>query len=179
MKVELRNKNTGEKHLCEKVTIDKGDFYYVDKVVPFEELVFGRWYYSEKENDYNMFQSGQPKENYTDWKEIIATNASAIKLPQVIYDIEVFANEYCKEQDRVGEYHDYYSYKEGYNKHAETHPYSEDDMIEFAEWNELSGWHFNGTTKNWWSDIYPALFPTTKELLQLWKSKQPKVIYFI
>ena len=66
-----------------------------------------------------------------------------------------------------------------YSYAAETHPYSEDDMIEFAEWNELSGWHFNGTTKNWWSDIYPALFPTTKELLQLWKSKQPKVIYFI
>ena len=177
MKYELRNKNTGEKYLCEKVTIDKGDFYYVDKVVPFEELVFGRWYYSEKENDYNMFQSGQPKENYTDWKEIIATNASAIKLPQVIYDIEVFANEYCKEQDRVGEYHDYYSYKEGYNKHAETHPYSEEDMVEFVEYLDNTG--YTQVTNGFWKSFNDEKGKTTKELLQTWKSQQPQVLYFI
>lgn len=175
MKCELRNKNTGEKHLCEKVTVDNSDFYYVDKAVPHEELVFGRWYYSEKEQDYNMFQNGQPKENYTDWKEIIATNASAIMIPKVIDDIDVFANEYCKEQDRIGEYHDYYSYKEGYNKHAETHPYSEEDMVEFAEWLALN----TNPTSIHGECLYKNVRYTTQDLLHIWKSQQSQVIYFV
>lgn len=35
MKYKLINKSTGEEHLCDKVTIDGFDYYYIDELIPY------------------------------------------------------------------------------------------------------------------------------------------------
>jgi len=57
------------------------------------------------------------------------------------------------------------AFYEGYNKSQETHPFSEEDMIEFHKWAFQQ-------VRIKESDL------TTKELLQLWKEQQPKVLFY-
>lgn len=66
-------------------------------------------------------------------------------------------------------------------KSQETHPFSEEDMIEFAEWCEAN-YTCNQKKKYWYKyadktdDIKPY---TTKELLQLWKEQRTKILYYL
>ena len=58
--------------------------------------------------------------------------------------------------------------KAGYKESQETHPNSDEDMIEFAEWIVRMDW-------NELSILYEK---STKELFQLWKEQQTKIIYY-
>lgn len=52
--------------------------------------------------------------------------------------------------------------------------FTEEDMIEFAEWCQNQ--YFYSTVEKKWSTefkIYDGVLYTTKELLQLWKEQQP------
>ena len=208
MKAELRNKNKEGFFICDEIEL-RGFKYYInfDEITDYylykqgfldgtvktrEEFDSAEWEldrltHSDKAYIDRSVSGVNAQNGFRGVYKLIATTNPNIDAPKVIDEVEELAN---KEYPYPIEHNEFthnevlramkkLCFRKGYNKHAETHPNSDFDMCEFAEWNELSGWHFNGTTKNWWSDIYPALFPTTKELLQLWKSKQLQVIYFI
>lgn len=64
---------------------------------------------------------------------------------------------------------------QGYTASQETHPFSKEDMVEFAEWRDgylplLNKWQVDGTN---YSDRV-----TTESLIDIWKSKRPKTLYF-
>jgi hypothetical protein len=63
----------------------------------------------------------------------------------------------------------------GYSKAQETHPYSKEDMVEFAEWIRMQD--YQTTTKNNWIGLNLKYY-TSEELFQLWKSQQIKTIYY-
>ena len=71
-------------------------------------------------------------------------------------------------------------FKAGYNKSQETHPFSEEDMIAFAEWLDENRFSILTINKEWASEIlqYSGCVYTTKELLQLWKEQKTKTLYY-
>jgi hypothetical protein len=58
------------------------------------------------------------------------------------------------------------SFIQGYNKSQETHPYSEEDMIEFSKWRVI------------YEEENPMNVKHSKKLLQMWREQQPKIINF-
>lgn len=166
-KYKLINLKTNEEHLCEKVEIDGFEYYLSN-----EEIMNGDWSY-----DIMMKSINQINNVYS--KKVIATNNSNIDLPKVVDEVEKLANIYCKEMDRIGEFHDFHSFKYAYNKSQESCPFSEEDMIEFAEWCQNQ--YFYSTVEKKWSTefkIYDGVLYTTKELIELWKQQKTKIVYY-
>lgn len=175
MKYKLININTNEQHLSDKVIIDGFDYYVSD-----EKINVGDWYIVNSNflSHYDgHFSLG------IDCKKVIATNNQSIDIPKVVDKVERLAFDYYEQVKR-----NYYStgqktqlpksnkefqamgdgFIEGYNKSQETHPFSEQDMIEFAEWIVRMDW-------NELSILYEK---STKELFQLWKEKQTKTLTY-
>ena len=65
---------------------------------------------------------------------------------------------------------------EGHNKSQETHPFSEEDMVEFAEWIANSKLH--GYSKQLYEAMIRHKVNSTKELIQIWKQQKIKTIYY-
>lgn len=163
MKYKLINIKTKKEHLCDKVTIDGFD-YYVNNEIP-------------KENNFATdglgifrFHSENPCQAIIcNPKKIIATNNPNIDIPKVVDEVDKLAYEHCdrvipKDVTRSL----YYSFKCGYNKSQETHPYSEEDMIEFGKFCDKR-----------MLDSSSKLFGKILiELLQFWKEQQPKIVYY-
>lgn len=150
-KYKLINKKTGEEHLCDKVIIDEFDEY---------------WEQSQKEKGGTF-------------KRRIATNNPNIDLPKVVDEVKDLAK-----VDAIGIFGNDFSlaslahqieFERVYNKSQETHPFSVEDMIAFANWLFL--WQQNSIGE-WKHQNKNQVFKTTQELLQLWQSQQPKVIYY-
>jgi hypothetical protein len=55
-------------------------------------------------------------------------------------------------------------FKAGYNKSQETHPFSEEDMVEFAVFYQKH----QGRSLEYWG----------KDLFKIWKEQQPKIVYY-
>ena len=191
MKYKLINSVTKIETLCDKVTIDGFDYYVSDnpkggkyiiwlgKTVEHfpkqgtPQLTYGTTIIS------TLYSGGHAK----DWKEIVATNNPNIDIPKVVDEFVSF--EGAK---------DLSSFVRGYNKSQETHPFSEEDIIEFAEWliKRLPPQYDCDTTTNYipqvmindekqlWTKGHGnrTEFYTTKELLQLWKEQKPKIVYY-
>ena len=191
MKYKLINKQTNEEHLCDKVTID-GCSYYVSN----EKATEGFY-------GYINFQGGDIKKigKYfaDDWKKVIACNNPNIDIPKVVDDIEGLAIEYLNDNyGYVWDKGDIDNFKYAYSKSQETHPFSEEDMIEFYEWcnfpiyREHGNLGFNKRVMPQFPDynVYTIIdetgksilpqgkFLTTKELFQFWKEQQPKIVYY-
>lgn len=140
--------------------------------------------------DTHWFASDTEYQRKWEWKLIIATNNPSIDIPKVEDAVEelakihankvwgIYVNDVDEDSNDTRGGNSESDFKAGYKQSQSTHPYSEKDMIEFAEWCLLRKWNFNGSTKTWWSELYAALFPTTKELLQVFKDQQTKTIYF-
>lgn len=191
-KYKLINKQTKEEHLCDKVTMDGFDYYVSDFVS--EHHPKEGWFFK-----FGVVFNLKENLKYSDWREawfactianlmsqykkVIATNNPNIDIPKVVDEIEELADEYFKTTSfgSTNKYASYKKFKDGYKKSQETHPFSEEDMIEFAEWcrdkavrefaysvGETNNWELKGEQK----------IKTTKELLELWKEKQPKIIYY-
>jgi hypothetical protein len=97
-------------------------------------------------------------------KKVIATNnALSIELPKVVDEVEEMAKEVAEIEGKWGldRVRARINFLLGYKKSQETHPFSEDDMIEFLEWY-----------KN-----HLVQYPT-KDLLEIWKDQQIKTIYY-
>ena len=181
MKYKLINKVTQEEHLCGKITIDGFDYYmtYPEKCC------------IQKEGK-TVMNKGCMERNHCE--KVIATNNPNIDIPKVVNEIEKLAFDYHEQVKR-----NYYStgqkaqlpksnkefqamgdgFIDGYNKSQEMFPFTEEDMIEFAEWCQNQ--YFYSTVEKKWSTefkIYDGVLYTTKELLKIWKKQQPKIVYY-
>ena len=122
MKYRLINKQTNEEHLCDKITIDGFDYYVNDFIsdevngdltkIPFEKLIL----------------------------IAVASNNPNIDIPKVVDGVEMLGEDETnirilqhKTPSQIArQYFD--GFIKGYNKSQETHPFSEEDMIEFGQW---------------------------------------------
>ena len=192
-KYKLINTTTKEEHLCDKVTIDGFDYYVTNDEI--------------SENDYYVvphniegkilsqnFVLGMADKNFMvnyyintmkDWRrKVIATNNQNIDITKVVDVIEGLAIEYLNDNyGYVWDKEDIDNFKYAYNKSQEMFPFTEEDMIEFAEWCQkpcledlrqpnvvyISSGNF------YW---YKHKKYTPKELLQLWKERNPKKVYY-
>ena len=180
MEYKLINK-TGETRLCNKVTIDGFDYYVGDEIqlgannvwVATKSRVF------KFEINMAVVKSNMPR-------IVIATNNPNIDCPKVIGEVnEIKKNLYFYKQvmnpyETGGQSYTVYEkgFIEGYNKSQETHPFSEEDMIEFSEWCANSHYHYYFDGEKWsWGNSHKQHYCSTRELLQLWKEQKPKTIY--
>lgn len=173
MKYKLINKTTGEEHICEKVTIDEFDYYVNDET-------FGNyhWYINTFLN--KLYHSSTLKPN-EDSKRVISTNNPSVGISKVVDEVDVLGktmvNSYLEKiKDLTKRFFWKAGFKCGYNKSQETHPYSDDDMVEFGNW--LSKEYNISDGIGWWHSHESIEDISTKELLQLWKEQKTKILYY-
>ena len=154
----LINKKTNEKTLCDKVTIDGYDYYVISIAI---ECKYG----ISKLNEVVEIKIGYDAILY---KGIICSNNPNIDIPKVADEVDVWINEITSTLKDVHTIKtSKMCLKAGYNKSQETHPFSEDDMIEFAEFYFRE--EFNSTMQD---------CKSSKEIFQLWKEQQLKTVYY-
>ena len=158
MKTRLIDIKTNEQYLCDKITIDWFDYYVSNKFI--EEGDF-----AVNLNTKQITQCDGVKGMDSYWKKAVATNNSSISIPQVVDKVDQYtmAQNYAIETKSPNREAHRQGFVKGYNKSQETHPFSEEDMIEFAL--------YVATAPN-------APYKTAKELLQLFKEQQPKTVYY-
>lgn len=184
-KYKLINKTNNEEHLCEKVTIDNHDYYVSD-----EPTKSGDWWYNLHDNKTGRYGENQiniPQSPYV--KRLIATTNKSIDAPQVIDELGWLEVAIINEDEEIQSNKNYQptswynGVMLGYNKHAETHSNSDEDVIEFYKWvnqphpddsRQPTAVYVKGIDK-WW---YNHNKYSSKELIQLFKDQQPKVIYY-
>ena len=68
------------------------------------------------------------------------------------------------------------TYLKGYNKSQETHPFSEEDMSEFAKYYKVVTCNCKGEIPHPDKNSIPN--NSVEVNLQLWKEQQTKIIYY-
>jgi len=173
MKYKLINKKTGEKHICSKETVNGFDFYIGGVIKDIHEL--NVWdttistfhpflkFIGTSKYAIESFEKGQ-------FLKVIATNDPSKELPQVVDKIEEMAKEVAEIEGKWGldRVRAKINFLLGYDKSQQTHPYSDDDMIEFASFcfdavDDISEKYVN---------------KTNQELLEIWKEERIKTIYY-
>ena len=176
MKYKLINKTTKEEHICEKVVIDGWDYYVSDERPKAGDCVIE--YQKADAVGELHFINGEYVLSVDIQEKVIATNNPSIDIPKVVDEVDIIGETACeianvslnwykdknnKDRDESIIWH-VDGIIEGYNKSQETHPNSDDDMVEFADWCETN-----------YDDLKPY---TIKELLQLWKEQKTKTLYY-
>ena len=190
MKYKLINTKTNQETLCDKVTI-KGFEYYVSEeakikadnlwVVSKRTKYLGKTFYPKNDGTVTddvikeLLLSVKYEGHYEttvgrggDCDLVIACNNPNIDIPKLIDEVERLAlqhNDYSAQKpsityDREG-YFNVKNYIDGYNQSQYTHPFSEEDMIEFATYM-----------------LYNARPLPLKQQLDEWKAQQSKTIYY-
>lgn len=161
--------------MCEKFVVDGFDYYVSE-----DEIKVGDYYltFTNKTVIGNVRRCEDSSYSFTHCKKVIATNNPNIDIPKIINENKLRDMLFVLDGQDVYKAHDQYSQtalggflrgcKHGYSKSQETHSFSEEDMIEFTEW----------IIRRNWQKINIIFEKTTKELLQLWKEKQPKIVYY-
>lgn len=173
MKYKLINKQTKEEHLCDKVTIDGFNYYVSDESVRKEDgWCWDSRYKKLVTPEQNLKTSTHDADFYC---KIIATNNPNTDVPKVVDEVEELAaksytNKFTSYKVRKQ------GFKTGYNKSQETHPFSEEDMIEFDEWVDNMG--YTQVANGLYKSLSYEKGKITKELLQLWKKQRIKTIYY-
>lgn len=182
MKYKLINNKTKEETLCDKVTIDGFDYYVGKSDIGIKD-------YFEVDGQILQCLTAQEEEDLAvsnDYPKVIATTNSKIDISKVVDEVEELAYIHYKSNQHYTT-RDAYHFGLGYNKSQETHPFSEEDMIEFADWKVKNGFYMYSHENKWsvksfspyYTDANESLkVYTTKELLQLWKEQQPKIFYY-
>ena len=201
MKYKLINKQTNEEHLCDKVTIDGFDYYVSDTAIGYRYGIS------------KLYEVVEIKINYdaTLYKGIICSTNPNIDIPKVVCNIDLTKLCYYDRRNPDFSIKEEYGYDkeeveatgnfakkdcacdncfygrsqltEQLIKSQETHPFSEEDMIEFANWIGEE-WSPNGRKECWDSNELNSthepkyLVDGTKELLQIWKEQKPKIVYY-
>lgn len=168
--------NCCEEHLCDKVTIDGFDYY-----------VSGEY----KDGDYVILPLGDTLMrciNGTTFIEgtqkVIATNNPNIDIPKIVSSASLGLmcanNSLLLSSHKFDHLSVFYGFEKGYNKSQETHPFSEDDMIEFLNWIGKDGYPCIDKNKKgfWVLDPRDPKDYTPKELIELWKEKKLKIVYY-
>ena len=177
MTYKLINKITNEEHICSKVVIDGYDYYVSD------ETVIEGLFISMGNNGNSLLYHTNEILPASCSKKVIATNNPNIDIPQILEEpnetlIHQIAADlgYRMLPDDLEE-----GIKAGYKESQETHPFSEEDMIEFNEWyynsflDDLIG--LNGReVMNKYQHLKNK--GITKEVIQIWKEQRIKTIYY-
>lgn len=163
-KYKLINKTTGEEHLCNKIVVDGWDYYVSENYKDGDYVILPISLSLAKCVNGTTFIEGTQK--------VIATNNPIIDIPKVVDETWIF----FKEVDGTCEkdQYEHWLYKSGYNKSQETHPNSDSDTAEFAEWLTLN----TNSTSIHGEYIYKNVRRVTKELIQIWKEQKPKTLYY-
>lgn len=173
---KLINLKTKEEHLCDKVTIGEFDYYVSDdKILNGDHCVHP--------TTLNISQHSFDNNLRLYWEKIIATNNPNIDIPKVVDNVEKLAWDIIINDSSLVESKEQIigvtAFYEGYNKSQETHPFNEEDMIDFADWK---GEHYFVQNDNckWTSELlkFSGCVYTTKELFKLWKEQQLKIVYY-
>lgn len=166
MKHKLINAKTGKEHLCDKIVIDGFD-YYVSGEKPIKACIF----YVDDVNQ--IRQAVVDDEEYWDkrlgYKTVIASNNPNSDTPKVLDEIEMLAKQNGFDWENT-ETSARRVFKKWY-KSQETHPFSEEDMMNLIEWMQTPAYLLN--------IIDSSTIKSTQELLQLWKEQQSKIIYYV
>jgi hypothetical protein len=178
MKYRLIDKTTGIGTLCDKFTIDGFDYYVSPSNKDFkinEVSIYKKWklgIVTNVNDDILEFEGEFIDES--DLYKIVCSNNPNINIPKVVDEVERLAREFATKPvnslNPIGTITCFLSqngFEKGYNKSQETHPFSEENMIEFAEFYFRE--EFNSTMQN---------CKSSKELLQLWKEQKPKIVYY-
>lgn len=194
-KYKLINTKTKEEHLCDKVTIDGFEYYVSDEERLKDDYVYENNLNQEykiskvfKRNDelgfFRFRNIWIPFSKQNNARKVIATNNPNIDIPKVVDEVNRLAYEHCDSvipKDVTRSLH--YSFKCGYNKSQETHPFSTEDMIEFNEWCDTSEeaaifWRRNRVDPDMSGNHWKKIRENRKKLLQFWKEQQPKIVYY-
>lgn len=201
-KYKLINSKTKEEYLCEKVTIDKFDYYVND------DEINQYYYYICVSSMYPKKCIKRDKNKHFEWVEdylgnqdqlkfcklIIATNNPNIDIAKVADKVEELADSYInnynlnvppnylKTEQQINQYpYEIVKFKKAfivaYNHFQSTHPYSDEDMIEFNEWSEAF-YIYNNIINMWIKKSDSKIRKTNVELLELWKDQRVQTIYF-
>ena len=186
MKYKLINNITKEEHLCDKVTVDDFDYYVSNEKCIKGDLCYDKEGLPGHKNNKYIVECLRTDDN-SYWnkhcKKIIATNNQNIDIPKVIDEIEVLAeNIYPIPNPYDIKFHisnlmKREIFKAGYNKSQETHSFSEEDIILFAKYLS-SQMNEDGLILNPKYIENKQLFVTEKELLEIWKNKKIKTLYY-
>jgi hypothetical protein len=178
MKYKLISKTTGEEHICDKVTVDGFDYYYIDELIPYNpnggtngnficlaEIKSNKDYGVKLGDKQYISPFVKNVGQCGGCRKLIATNNSNMDLPKVVDEVEELAEKtwgksLATKGHRIG-------FIEGYNKSQETHPFSEEDLISFAHFYFKE--EFNSTMQD---------CKSSEEIFQLWNEQQPKIIYY-
>ena len=165
-KYKLINKQTGEEHLCDKVTIDGFD-YYMNTETSLSNN--GDWYLGYPNyNSLSKWEMVGMHEGKQVWiNKVIATNNSNIDIPKVMNEVEKWIDETAstlKDEHTIATTK--LCLKAGYNKSQETHPFSEEDVKEIFKIAQ---------TQKDYGDYKPYTF---EEAIRIWKEQQPKTLYY-
>lgn len=165
MKYLLINQQTGEETFCDKVTIDGFDYYVSNEI----QLGANNVWVATKSRVFKfelhmaVIKSNMPR-------LILATNNPDIDIPKVMNNYKtsewLAADLYGYDKNCKLPVNDIEvnSFIEGYNKSQETHPFSEEDMKSF-------GTHF-------YTRRLQGIEETIDQSFQIWKSQQPKTVYY-
>ena len=164
MKYKLINRQTGQETICDKVTIDGFDYYVSDEIIKDVRPYNGEW---QIEKGYILNKLPTYLTDLSECRLVIATNNLNIDIPQILEEpnetlIHQIAADlgYRMLPDDLEE-----GIKAGYKESQETHPFSEDDMVEFGKYAHNDAFSLSNVK-------------TFKELFQLWKEQQTKIIYY-
>lgn len=184
MRYKLINNKTKEEHFCGKVIIDGFDYYVSDKC---NDL--GGWHIDK---EFEILSNVSRFNVVAEMREVIATNNPTIDIPKVVIDetqlrdalfvldgqkiYTAYMKDHNSETALAGFLR---GCKHGYNKSQETHPFSEEDMIEFAEFVAT----YKDKNRNYLGQMLHAKSKydgaeRTIDLLELWKSEKDKIVFY-
>lgn len=172
MKYLLKQNKEDKGIFCEKVTIDVFDYYVSDEI----QLGTNNVWVATKSRvfKFEMFM-GVIKSDMP--RLVIATNNPNIDIPKVVDEVEIVMSKYVINPN------EHLWVKSVVRQFQSTYANSDEDMIEFNEWI-VNNWSPNGRNGCWDSIELNSkkepkyLVDSTKELLQIWKSSQPKIVYY-
>lgn len=161
---KLINNKTKEETICNLVTINGFDYYVEDREPTASHALLDNCYYIFNNKLYKRKYS-----HHVDCKLVLCTNNSNIDIPKVIDEVNIIIKNafYDKKGDfkrsTIGADDWINGLKLGYNKAKETYQFTEEDIIEFAQY-VLDNISYNNDK--------------LKEMLFTWKKQQIKTIYY-
>lgn len=149
MKYILKQLKTSEETICDKVTIDGFDYYFINQLPKVGDTV-----YNCKSKEIYKITIKEEVVNY-EFPIICCTNPN-IDIPKVVDEVERLAHKDNPLQKLDGEFLRA-SFKRGYNKAKETHPFSAEDADAYAD------------------AVMSGCLLRAKE----WKEQQPIKVYYV
>lgn len=202
-KYKLINSVTKIETICDKVTIDGFDYYINnDKLIP------NYYVFDPIGNRITKIHLVSKKGENFGAKKVIATNNPNIDIPKVVCNIDLTKLCYYDRRNPDFSIKEEYGYDkeeveatgnfakkdcacdncfygrsqltEQLIKSQETHPFSEEDMIEFGQWVSRNDWVYLPSRERWVNEDREGLEQklSSQVLLQIWKEERIKTLYY-